>query len=103
MKISKLINNVLSLGLLAGGVYVLLHWQDFGGSKSDVEEFAERACIDAVSSEYNVSNASPYEISETDSGFIVRLSVTTSRGTKAKATCLTNPHGGVRDTMIEEH
>ncbi|MDX1508996.1 MAG: hypothetical protein R3358_11995 [Woeseiaceae bacterium] len=103
MSIGKIINNLLSLGLLVAGVYVILHWQDFAGSKSDVEAFAERACIDAVNSSYDVSNVSPYEISRSDSGFVVRLSVTTARGKKAKAICLTNPHGGVRDTMLEEH
>lgn len=102
MKIGKLINNLLSIGLIAAGVYVLLHWQDFSGSKSDVEAFAERACIDAVNSNYDVSDVSPYEISQSDSGYVVRLSVKTSRGIRAKAICLTNPHGGVRDTMIEE-
>ena len=94
MKIGKLINNLLSIGLLAASGYVIWNWQDFGSSKSDVEIFAERACVDAVNSSYNVSNVSPYEISESDNGYVVRLSVTTSRGTKAKAICLTNPHGG---------
>ena len=42
MKIGKLINNLISLGLLAAGVYVIFHWQDFGTTKSDVEAFAEK-------------------------------------------------------------
>ena len=62
MKIGQLVGNLVKLGLLAAGVYVILNWQDIGSSKSDVEAFAERACIDAVRSSYDLSDVSPLSL-----------------------------------------
>ncbi len=79
-----------------------MKWQATGNDSSDVTKFAEQACIDEIGVRYNVSNMRPYDVDENSNGYVVRVSVTSTRGTPAKVICLTNRNGGIRDIMIDE-
>ncbi len=65
-------------------------------------QFAEKACRDEVNARYNVSTVRVYDVSETNNGYVVRITVTSTGGKPAKVVCLTNAQGGVRDISIDE-
>jgi len=103
MKVREFVGSVLKLAALIACAYALMKWQFPDSFDSDVLKFAERACTDEAMSRYKLARARPYEIKETNKGYVVRISATLARGKTAKVTCLTNTQGGVRDMTIDEH
>jgi hypothetical protein len=98
----QIAGGLLKAAILGACVYGVVKWQYAETQDGDVAEFAQKACIDEIGARYNVTNAKPYDVRETGNGYVVRVSVTSARGTPAKVTCLTNSHGGLRDITIEE-
>ena len=72
------ISNIVKLALIGGLIYVAINWQSMSASGgSDVERFAESACVDAVKSRYDVTGVRAYK---TDAGTaIFRLKEHTDR------------------------
>jgi len=98
----RLVGNLIKVAILLAGIYAVVKWDPIGLRKDDSAEFAERACRDEASARYNVSTARVYDVSETNNGYVVRITVTSSRGNPARVVCLTNAQGGVRDISIDE-
>lgn len=79
-----------------------MKWEFTKPQDDDVNDFAEKACVDEIRDRFDVSTVRAYAVNETNNGYVVRASVTFARGTVAKVYCLTNVHGGVKEIMIEE-
>lgn len=102
MTMSKLTGNLIKALILLAGIYAFVQWGPIGMQADDVTEFAEKACQDEVNARYNVSTVRVYNVSETNNGYVVRITVTSAGGSPAKVVCLTNAQGGVRDISIDE-
>ncbi len=83
-------------------LYFQVKWGPIELREDDVNEFAEKACIDEIRSRYGASTVNVYEVNESNNGYVVRASVGLARGKRAKGICLTNVHGGVREITIDE-
>ena len=96
------IGDVLLLAVVGAAIYALVQW-DFGNPQGDeISNFAEKACVDGIRHRYDATRVSAYSINKTNNGYSVRASVVLSGGRQAKAYCLTNANGGVREIGIEE-
>jgi hypothetical protein len=102
MKIRNTIGDLLKAAILCACVYGVVKWGPIELREDDVNEFAEKACIDEIRNRYDASSVNVYEIKESNNGYVVRASVELARGKRAKSICLTNVHGGVRDITIEQ-
>jgi hypothetical protein len=102
MKIGETVGSIVKATLLIGLIYAVVKWQDVDRPDDNVKGFAEEACITEIEQRFNVSRVRVYAINENSNGYVVRASVTLTRGNTAKVNCLTNTHGGVRDITIEE-
>ena len=102
MRISQVVGNVVKLALLGAIAYGVIKWQGMGTQDSEATAFAERACVDAAGTRYDVTGVRPTSIKKSNDGFVVRLTVTTATGNPAMVICLANEYGGVRDVSIEE-
>ena len=98
----RLVGNLIKAAILLAGIYVIVKWDPIGLQTDDNAEFAERACRDEAGVRYNVSTVRVYDVRETNNGYVVRITVTSTGGKPAKVVCLTNAQGGVRDISIDE-
>ena len=98
----RLVGNLIKAAILLAGIYVIVKWAPIEMQADDKAEFAESACRDAARARYDVSTVRVYDVSKTNNGYVVRITVTLARGTPAKVVCLTNSNGGVRDISIDE-
>ena len=96
------IRNLVVLALIVWGAWTLWHWKFGSGGADDALRYAESSCVDAIRSRFDVSNVRPNSVRPNESGYVVRASMTLSRGGVAKVTCLTNKNGAVRDVFVEE-
>ena len=102
MKPGAFIGSVVKLAILCGVVYALWKWDFIGSQDDDNSAFAKRSCADAIRDRFNAPSANVYSIEESDKGYVVRASITVSKGTPAKIICLTNEFGGVEEIRIIE-
>jgi hypothetical protein len=102
MMIGKLFGNVFKAALLCAGIYVVLNWESIRPGGGEVEAFARKACIDEIGARFDTKTVRAYEVTENNSGYVVRASATLAKGPTAKVVCLTNSNGGVREVMIDE-
>jgi hypothetical protein len=102
LKIRRLTGSLLNLAIIGACAYGLVKWQSSAPEAGEVTSFAASACVDAARSRYDLSDARHYKTSQNSSGFVVRVSATTSRGKPAKIICLVNTHGGVNEISIDE-
>ena len=102
MRIGQIGSRLTQAAILCLCIYGVVKWQASNDESSDVMAFTERACKDAIGARYDVSSIRLYDVKKNSSGYTVRASVTLSRGTPAKVTCLANAHGGIRDVIIDE-
>lgn len=102
MTVSASIGNLIKIAVLGACIYAFVNW-DFNGSQdNDERAFAERVCADAIKDRFNTRSVNVYRVSDSDQGFVVRASITTSNGRQAKVYCLTNIYGGVDELRIVE-
>ena len=102
MRTRQILGNLFKLAMLCVCFYAVIEWRGAESQDSTLEEFAENACVDEIRNRYNLSSLGAYDVAETGTGYTVRVSATSSRGTRVKVVCLTNDHGGVRDIEIDE-
>lgn len=102
MSFSNAIGNVLKIVVALGFVYGVVTWQSNKAQNDEVGAFAEKACVDEIRARYNASAVAAYSVKKNDNGYVVRATVTLRKGNAAKAYCVTNTHGGVKDISIEE-
>ena len=102
MNICGFIGNVFKVALVLGCIYAFVKWEFMETQDDDVEEFAEKACVDEIEDRFDTSTVRIYAVNDTNNGYVVRATVTLARGNTAKVYCLTNTNGGVNEITIEE-
>ena len=103
MALANRIRNILLLGAVGAGIYVLVEWEFINPQGDEIRAFAEQACVDEIRHRYDASTVNAYSFNKSNNGYTVRASVTLAGGRQAKAYCLTNASGGVREIGIEEN
>ena len=98
----RTITNLVVLALIIGVAYSLWNWQSPGRGDDDAARYAEKSCADSIRARFDVTSVKANSVRRNDNGFVVRASVTLSRGAIARATCVTNLNGTVEDVMIDE-
>lgn len=102
MKFRETVGSIVKAALLIGLVYAAVKWKNDGFLNDDIADFAEKACVSEIEQRFEVSRTDVFAVDKGTNGYVVRASVTLARGSSAKATCVTNRHGGVKDVSIEE-
>ena len=102
MRTRQILGSLFKLAVLCACFYAVMEWRGAESQKSTVEEFAENACIDEIRNRYNLSSPGAYDVAETGTGYTVRVSATSAKGTRVKVVCVTTEHGGVRDIAIDD-
>ncbi len=102
MKVGAFIGSVIKLAILCGVVYALWKFDFIGSQGDDSIDFAKRSCADAIRDRFDAPSANVYSVKESDTGYVVRASITVSKDTPAKVICLTNEFGGVEEVRIIE-
>jgi hypothetical protein len=102
MSITKSLSNLVVAAIVVGGAYVLLNRVSIEPGGDELSEFAKRACADEVVSRYDTQSANVYRVDKNNKGFVVRASMTLSRGTPVKVICLANENGRIEDVMLDE-
>ncbi|NCF52696.1 hypothetical protein GWP57_13890 [Gammaproteobacteria bacterium] len=102
MTVREVIGDLLKIAFVCAGIYLIVNWDTVSPESDDVTGFAEKACVDEINARFEPSSIRAYAVNKTSNGYAVRVSIRLPRGTSAKVNCLTNPHGGVRDIVIEE-
>ncbi len=102
MKIGQAVDSIVKVAFVGGLIYGIVNWQEIIPQEDDVKDFAEKACVDEIERRYDVSTVRVYSFSETNNGYVVRVTVALTKGKTAKVYCLTNTYGGVREITIEE-
>lgn len=102
MSIRETVFGIGKAALLVGLIYAVVNWKDDSLLGNDVQDFAEKTCVDAIKQRIDASRVSIYAVNENDTGFVVRTTVALNKGGNAKVVCLTNTHGGIMDIAIEE-
>ena len=102
MKVAEIVGDIFKIVLVCGCIYGIVKWGDIETQDDDVRKFAERDCVDEIRHRFDVSTVRVYAVGETNSGYVVRATITLARGSTAKVYCLTNMHGGVEEITIQE-
>jgi hypothetical protein len=102
MRIGDSINTFLTAAIAVGCIYALWTWQFDESKNGDNSEYAESACVDEINASFAVNAVNVYAVEETARGFVVRASVTMSKGTSARIYCVTNEFGRVEDVRVLE-
>jgi hypothetical protein len=102
MRIRDTVGNLLKAAVLCACVYGAVKWGPSEPLEDDVNEFAERACIDEIRDRYDASSVNVYDVTESNNGYVIRASITLAKGKRAKGICLANTHGGIREITIEQ-
>ena len=101
--IAKAINNLAAAAIVAGGVYAYLNWDSMNpGGGDELSSYAERACADEIAGRYDTQTVNVYAVNKNNKGFVVRASMTLTRGAVVKVTCLANENGRVEEVLIDE-
>lgn len=96
------VRNLVVLGLIAWGAWTLWQWQFAGGGGADRERAARESCTDEARRRFDVTAARSHSVRANSSGYVVRGSMTLTRGGTARLTCLTNHNGRVTEIMVDE-
>ncbi len=96
------INGLLTLAFIGACIYFAATLGFDSGAGDGPADFAEAACIDAISGRYNGQSVKPYAVDRNSNGFVVRASVTVRGKQPAKVYCLANDHGGVEELRVVE-
>ena len=102
MKPGAFIGSVIKLAILCAVVYALWKFDFIGSQGDDNSDFAKRSCADAIRDRFDAPSVNVYSITESDTGYVVRASITVSKETPAKIICLTNEFGGAEEIRIIE-
>jgi len=102
MRAGNAVLNLIKLGLIAAGMYVLWQWNATRSGGEDLSAYAEKSCVDEIRSRFDTTTVRANSVRENTNGFVVRVSMTLARGNVAKVTCLSNEHGRVIDVMVDE-
>ncbi len=102
MKIGASIGSLLKVVIVCGAIYAFVKWEFNGAQDDDNSAYAEQACADAIKGRFDTPSVNVYAVNESDSGYVVRASITLPKGTPAKVYCLTNEFGGVEEIRIKE-
>jgi len=102
MTVSAGIGNLVKLAVLGACIYAFMKWEFNGSQDDDNSAYAEQVCADAIRDRFNTRSVNVFRVSDSDQGFVVRASITTSNGRQAKVYCLTNIYGGVDELRIVE-
>ena len=102
MSIAKSFGNLLSAAIVIGFIYALLNWEAISPAADDIGEYAKRACADEIASRFDSQSAKVYAVEKTNKGYVARASMTLTRGTAVKVTCLANEHGRVEEVRLDE-
>ena len=102
MNLRDVFGTLLKAVLVGAFIYAVVNWQFIMPRDDEVGDLAETVCFDEISRRFDASTVSVYSVNESNNGYIVRASVTLTRGPVVKVYCLTNAHGGVREITIEE-
>jgi len=102
MSIAKSFGNLLAVAIVIGCVYAFLNWESIDPAADDIGEYAKRACADEIASRYDSQSANIYAVDKTNKGYVVRASMTLTRGTPVKVTCLANEHGRIEEVRVDE-
>jgi len=95
--------NLVVLGAIVALAYYLWNWKFDTGGGGEVAQYAQQACVDEATSRFDPTAARPYSVADrSGGGYVVRVSITTRRGTSARVTCLTSDSGRVENVMVEE-
>lgn len=97
-----MLRNIVTLAIIAAAIYAFLQWRGGDLAADDVAAFAERDCEAQIKQRFRVSRVTLLGTEKNSKGYVIRATVTLDKGGKAKVTCVTNAHGGVRDIAIEE-
>ncbi|MDX1499506.1 MAG: hypothetical protein R3176_06395 [Woeseiaceae bacterium] len=96
------INGLLTLAFIGACIWFAATLGFGGGASGAAAEFAEAACVDAISDRYGAQAVKPYAVDRNPSGFVVRASITVRGKQPAKVYCLANDHGGVEELRVVE-
>jgi len=102
MNIAKSFGNLLTAAIAIGCIYAFLNWESINPAADDIGDYAKRACADEIASRFDSQSANVYAVDKTNRGYVVRASMTLTRGTAVKVTCLTNEHGRVEEVRVDE-
>ena len=101
LAIKSFLGILVKIALLGAIAYGLWTWYGQQGSSGSSTVYAERECIDAINSRYDVTGVNVFEVAENPKGFVVRASGARQDGTRVRIICLTNSNGSVRDITLE--
>ena len=101
LTIKALLGNLVKIAVFAAVAYGawILYQQQSGSGGS--EAYAQRECVDAINSRYDLAGVKAFEATENRNGFTVRASGARQDGTRVRIVCLTSPNGTVRDISLE--
>jgi nitrogen fixation-related uncharacterized protein len=102
VSLAKNLGSLVRVAIVCAVIYGVVVWKGTTSQYDDVTEFAEKACVDEISQRFNAATVKVYAVKKNSNGYIVRATITLARGNTAKAYCLTNTHGGVKDISLEE-
>jgi hypothetical protein len=102
MSITKSISNLVVAVIVVGGAYTFLNRESSQPGGGDLAEYAKRSCVDEIVSRYDTQSANAYRVDKNSKGFVVRASMTLTRGTPVKVICLANENGRVEEITIDE-
>jgi len=100
MKLGEFIGSVIKLAILCGVVYALWKFDFIGSQGDDNSDFATRSCADSIRGRFDAPSVNVYSVKESETGYVVRASITVSKETPAKIICFTNEFGGVEEIRI---
>ena len=102
MNFGAAIGNIFKIAVAGGCIYGVVMWQSDRAGHDAVGAFAEKACVDEIRARFDASRVAAYSLKKNENGYVVRATLTLNKGNTAKAYCLTNTHGGVKDISLEE-
>ena len=102
MRLGKILNNILAIAVLCGGIYVLMNWESIRPQDDPDAQYAERSCMTEIQSRFDATSANVYSVTEKDAGYVVRASMTLPRGNAVKVICLANEHGRITEVRVDE-
>lgn len=102
MSIGQSVAGIVKVAIIGGCIYAVVKYGYLDQKEGDLSDYVEDVCIDAIAARYDTSQVKPYDVQQNANGYVVRTSVTMSRGSMAKVYCLTNELGGVRELTLQE-
>lgn len=101
LAIKSFLGNLLKIALLGAIAYGLWSWYGQQGTPGSPTVYAERECVDAIDSRYELTGVNVFDVTENRHGFVVRATGAREDGTRVRIVCLTSSNGRVRDITVE--